>query len=222
MQEHGTTKKKPFELFAEQEKPYLIALPDERFDIPLWKEAKVHPDHHIVFDKSYYSLPTRYIGKKVWVRGGMEAVRIFYDGELIKTHQRAYRAGTWRTEEKDYPPQKSKYIMKGVSYYQTEAMRYGHHVTMLITKIMAEHAYRNIRKVQTIFRLADKYGHTAMDMTSKRCLYYEDTTMSTIKGVLQKGLYNLPFEQEIINTSRTDSAFIRSPEYFAHTIKEAE
>lgn len=221
-QEHGTTKKKPLELFKEQELAHLISLPGESFDMPLWKEAKVHPDHHIVFDKSYYSAPTRYIGKKVWARGGMEAVRIFYDGELIKTHQRAYRAGTWRTDETDYPPEKSKYIMKSLSYYQAEAMKYGPHVTLLITKIMAEHAYRNIRKVQAIFRLAEKYGQAAMDLTSKRCLYYEDMRMSTIKRVLQKGFYNLPFEEEIINTIRTDSSFSRSPEYFAHTMKETE
>ncbi len=121
--------------------------------------AKVHPDHHIVFDKSYYSMPTRYIGKKVWVRGGMQTVQIFYDGELIKTHQRAYRPGTWRTDESDYPPEQSKYIMKSLSYYQTEALRYGEHVRHVITKIITEHAYRNLRKVQGIFRLAGKYGH---------------------------------------------------------------
>lgn len=222
LQVHGTTKRKPLELFKEQEQSHLIPLPEERFDMPLWKEAKVHPDHHIVFDKSYYSLPTRYIGKKVWARGGMQSVQIFYDGELIKTHQRAYRPGTWRTDETDYPPEKSKYIMRSLSYYQTEAMKYGHHVSQLIIKIMAEHAYRNLRKVQAIFRLAEKYGHEAVDLTSKRCLYYEDLRMSTIKKVIQKGLYNLPFEEEIINTARTDSPFSRSPEYFVHTKEDIE
>ncbi|MBI5193034.1 MAG: IS21 family transposase, partial [Nitrospirae bacterium] len=59
MQAHGTTKRKPLELFNEHEKWHLIALLEERFEMPLWKEAKVHPDHHIVFDKSYYSLPAR-------------------------------------------------------------------------------------------------------------------------------------------------------------------
>lgn len=54
MEVHGTTKRRPFELFKEQERGHLIALPEERFDMPLWKEAKVHPDHHIVFDRSYY------------------------------------------------------------------------------------------------------------------------------------------------------------------------
>src|SRR3990170_683895 len=66
MQVHGTTKKKPFEVFIREEQPNLKPLPEETFDIPLWKEAKVHPDHHIVFDKSYYSAPTRYVGKPEW------------------------------------------------------------------------------------------------------------------------------------------------------------
>ena len=46
-----------------------MSLPSAPFERPLWKECTVHPDHHIVFDKSYYSLPTRYIGRKVWAKG---------------------------------------------------------------------------------------------------------------------------------------------------------
>lgn len=190
--------------------------------MPLWKEAKVHPDHHIVFDKSYYSLPTRYIGKKVWVRGGIKTVQIFFDGELIKTHQRAYRAGSWRTDEGDYPPEQSRYIMRSISHYQAEAKRYGEHVYNMITKIMAEHAYRNIRKVQAIFRLAEKYGHEAVNLTCKRCLYYEDIKMATIKGILKKNLFHAPLEEEPVGTARMDSLFTRSPEYFQHTMEETE
>lgn len=221
MQAHGTTKSKPLELFK-QEKEHLTALPEKRFEMPLWKEAKVHPDHHIVFDKSYYSLPTRHIGKKVWVRGGIKSVQIFFDGELIKTHQRSYRSGSWRTDEGDYPPEESKYIMRSVSYYQTEAMKYGEHVHQLITKIMTEHAYRNIRKIQAIFRLAEKYGHEAVNLTCKRCLYYEDLKMSTIKRILQKNLYHAPFEEDSVGTVGMDSLFIRKPEYFQHTMEETE
>ena len=218
MREHGTTKRKPVELFHEEE-PHLNPLPEERFEMPLWKEAKVHPDHHVVFEKSYYSLPTRYIGKRVWVRGG-EAVQIFFDGELIKTHQKACRAGSWRTDEKDYPPEQSKYIMRSLSYYQAEALKYGDNVQQMVTKIMSEHAYRNLRKVQAIFRFGDKYGHEAMDLTSKRCLYYGDLRMSTIKRVLENNLYLVPFEEEP-GRVMTNSFFVRSPGYFKH-MEEAE
>jgi hypothetical protein len=220
MQVHGTTKRRPFELFCD-EQSHLIVLPEERFEMPLWKEAKVHPDHHIVFDKSYYSLPTRYIGKKVWVRGGIKSVQIFFDGDLIKTHQMAYRPGSWRTDESDYPPEQSKYIMRSVSHYQAEALKYGEHVQEMITKIMAEHAYRNLRKVQAIFRLGEKYGYEAIDLTCKRCLYYEDLRMSTIKRILENNLYRVPLEEEPTRVM-TDSLFTRSPGYFEHSMEEIE
>lgn len=222
MQTHGTTKRKPLELFKEQEKEHLIVLADERFEMPLWKEAKVHPDHHIVFDKSYYSLPTRYIGKKVWVRGGITTVQIFFQGELIKTHQRAYSPGSWRTDERDYPPEQSRYIMRSVSHYQADALKYGEHVYHIVTKIMTEHAYRNIRKVQAIFRLAEKYGNEAVNLTCKRCLYYEDLKMSTIKRILQKNLYQEAFEEDSVGIAGTDCLFIRKPEYFQHTLQEMQ
>jgi transposase len=220
MQMHGTTKRKPFEVLRTEERANLRALPEERFDIPLWKEAKVHPDHHIVFDKSYYSLPTRYIGKKVWAKGGIHTVWVFYDGELIKTHQRAHTPGTRRTDENDYPPEKSRYIMRSVSYYQNEALKYGQHVSLLVAKIMTEHAYRNLRKVQGLFRLAEKYGHEPLNLTCKRCLFYDDYRMSTIRRILQRELYRLPVAEDSTDTNKINSLFARSPEYFVHPMEE--
>ena len=62
-------KRKPYPVFRAEEKGILKPLPEAPFQRPLWKKCTVHPDHHIVFDSSCYSLPTRYIGKKVWVKG---------------------------------------------------------------------------------------------------------------------------------------------------------
>jgi transposase len=220
MEIHGTIKQKPYQVFTEEEKPQLQKLPRERFDLPLWKEARVHPDHHVVFEKSYYSLPTRYIGKKVWVRGGLDTVRVFFDGELIKTHQRSYRPGSFKTDERDYPPEKSKYVLKTTSYYQREALQYGGYVCQVVRRVMKEHTYRNLRKVQGIFRLADKYGAEALNLACKRCLFYEDYRMSTIKRILDKKLYEAPLEEEdvapALKSSPEGLSFIRSPQYFIH------
>ena len=220
MQSHGTTKRKPYEVFQLEEKPLLLPLPQERFDIPLWKEATVHRDHHIVFDKSYYSLPTRYVGKKVWVRGGLTRVQLFYEGELVKSHRRSYTQGKWMTDETDYPPEKSKYLLKTLSYYQQQALQYGEFVGELVTKIMTEHAYRNLRKVQGIFRLAQKYGSEAMNLTAERCLFYEDYRMTTIKRILDKQLYGLPLEETTTQQVQVTSSFVRPCDYFNHTKEE--
>ena len=58
---HGTTKRVPLEVFDEVEKESLLPLPEEPFEICTWKECKLHPDCHIVFDGSYYwSTPQTY------------------------------------------------------------------------------------------------------------------------------------------------------------------
>lgn len=216
MEIHGTTKKKPYEVFQTQEKERLLSLPVEKFDIPLWKKATVHRDYHIVFDNSYYSLPDRYIGKKVWARGGFDSVQIFYEGELIKIHRRAFSAGTRVTDENDYPPEKSKYLIKSVSHYQQEAFQHGEFVFRVVTKIMTEQSYRNVSKVQGVFRLAEKYGSDALNLTCKRCLFYEDYRMNTIKRILEKQLYRLPPEEPEAGQGNASSSFIRPSEYFTH------
>jgi hypothetical protein len=216
MQVHGTIQKKPYEVFQAEEQEALLKLPLEKFDIPLWKEATVNRDHHVVFDKSYYSLPTRYIGKTVWVRGGMTKVHVFYEGELLKTHKRAYVPGSWVTDETDYPPEKAKYLMKSQSHYEKEALKYGEFVCVLVSRIMAEQAYRNVRKVQCLFRLAKKYGAEALNLTCKGCLFYEDYRMSTIKRVLESQLYHLPLEEMKPNKGAVNSSFIRPCKYFTH------
>jgi hypothetical protein len=66
---HGTTRRVPLEVFEAEEKLLLIPLQAERFDPPTWAQCKVHPDHHIRFGQALYSVPTRWIGCQVDVRG---------------------------------------------------------------------------------------------------------------------------------------------------------
>ena len=134
---HGTTKRRPFEVFQKEEAACLKPLPGEAFECPLWKECTVHPDHHIVFDRSYYSLPTRFIGQKVWARGGRNLVRIFLDEQLIKTHERAVRPGTWRTDFSDYPPEKLAYLMPAPTHCRSKAAQIGPQTESLIREILS-------------------------------------------------------------------------------------
>lgn len=62
---HGTTRKIPIEMFKTMEKAKLTSYPGDRYDTPYWSVCKVHPDHHIQFRKSLYSLPVFY-NRKVY------------------------------------------------------------------------------------------------------------------------------------------------------------
>jgi hypothetical protein len=120
---HGTTKRKPYPVFLAEKKQRLKLLPLVPFERPLWKKCTVHPAHHIVFDKSYYSLPTRYIGKKVWVKGTYKTLEIFLDHERIKMHPRAPLPGTFMTDQTDYPPEKLAYLMATPTWCRKKGRR---------------------------------------------------------------------------------------------------
>ena len=211
MEIHGTIQRRPYEVFLKEEAPCLGPLPPEPFECPLWKECTVHPDHHVVFDKSYYSLPTRFIGKKVWVRGA-RLVRVFLDGD----HIRAERPGTWVTDPTDYPPEKLAYLMATPSFCREKASQIGPHTQTLVRRILSEHAMRNLRKVQAILRLAEKYGSERMEAASQRSLVFDNLRYRSIKTILERGLDGEPKPPcpSRAPLSALGMRFLRAPSYF--------
>ena len=187
MEIHGTTKKKPYPAFLAEEKAHLTALPETPFERPLWKECTVHPDHHIVFDKSYYSLPTRYIGRKVWVKGTGNTTEVFLDQERIKVHPRSYTPGRWVTDQSDYPPEKLAFLMSTPTWCRKKAAEFGPHTEALITTILKENAMRNLRKAQAILRLAEKYAND-IERVAERAISYGVTRYRSVKAMLEKGM----------------------------------
>lgn len=216
MEIHGTTQRRPWEVFQSEEATCLKPLPPQAFERPLWKECTVHPDHHIVFDRSYYSLPTRFIGQKVWARGGRNLVQIFLEEQLIKTHPRAVRPGTWRTDLSDYPPEKLAYLMPAPTHCRSKAAQIGPHTEALIREILGDHAMRNLRKAQAVLRLAEKYGPAAMEAAAERSLAFGNLQYRSLKTILEKGWLrgNLP-PQLSLPLSPLGQSFLRPPAYFA-------
>lgn len=220
MEIHGTTKRRPFEVFQKEEAPCLKPLPTEPFECPQWKKCVVHPDHHIVFDRSYYSLPRRVIGKEGWVRGSSHLVHVFLDEQLIKIHRRALVPGTFVTDPSDYPPEKLAYLMPAPTWCRRKAAEIGPQTESLIRKILEDHAMRNLRKAQAILRLAEKYGNTAMEAAAERALFFGNFRYRSIKDILEKGwkITPEPVAPLPLPLSPLGQRFLRPPEYFAsHT-----
>ena len=112
---HGTTRQRPVDLFEDSEKEKLAPYDGKRYDIPYFAHPTVHTDHHISFKKSLYSLPTKYIGKTVDVRGDSALVRIYFKDELIKTHPRMPQ-GARSTDFNDYPAELTPYTLRNADY----------------------------------------------------------------------------------------------------------
>jgi len=187
-EKHGTTHEEPVIRFERDEVDCLISLPANRFESPLWKECKVHPDHHVVFDKSYYSVPTKYVGKTVWVRGTFRMTEIFLDRELIKCHARAYKPGTWRTDMNDYPEKAKAFLFAHPAWCRAKAVEMGEHASRMVNEILEPHSLQNLRKAQAVIRLGEKHGAEKLDATCRHLLSFGSTYLKSLQRLLEQGI----------------------------------
>jgi transposase len=184
---HGTTRERPLVRF-EQEQPALRPLVRPRFDPPTWKPCTVHPDHHLQFDRAIYSVPTRYVGKRVWVRADRALLRVYCEGALIKTHPRTPPGGR-STDYADYPEELSAYAMRDPDRLIAEGQRLGPHVGRFLARLLvAPFPWAHLRQAQKLLRLGNKYGRRRLDAACQRALHFELLQVGRVETILKQGL----------------------------------
>lgn len=192
MREHGTTHEIPVEVFERHEKVALKPLPGERFEVPHWKEVKVHPDQFFEYQKKRYSLPAKYCRKKVWVRQNGPILRVFHEHSLIREYVIKQQRVNYIPE--DFPETVREMINGGYPQYLiNEAKKYGEVSARLIERVLQPHAYINARRAQAMLREMEKNCHKSffvdvcqkaldrrvtLPQTFKKMLHHEDEQLS--------------------------------------------
>jgi transposase len=218
---HGTTRRRPLAVFENEEREKLRPLEAPRFDPPVWAECKVHPDHHVQFQKALYSVPTRHVGKRVSVRGDSKLVRIYVGGELVKTHERM-EAGRRSTDYHDYPEELAPYARRDPEALIREGHRQGKHIGGFLEKLLAgDFPWAKLRQAQQLLRLTNKYGRERVDVACRRALYFELFNTKRVQQIVEHGLEH----QADPDASRGQlvllpARFLRSADSFTHSPKE--
>jgi transposase len=87
---HGETRRKPLELFAEEEKPRLRPLPPLAYDGAVLKPVSATNRCRVVFETNRYSIPHLYAGQKLTLKIYPERLCLYHYEKLIATHPRSY------------------------------------------------------------------------------------------------------------------------------------
>jgi transposase len=216
---HGTTRQRPLLVFEQEEQKMLLPLSAERFDVPAFATCTVHRDHHIMFKKGGYSVPTKYIGKEVDVRGDSALVRIYYKNQLIKTLERV-AAGKRNTDYNDYPKEKSAYAMRDVEYYKRKAAEGGAKQGEFMAELLSgDVPWAFIRQAQKLLRLNDKYGTARVEVACQRALAFGLMNVSRVERIITQALENSPVQTKptgIVTPLSSAARFVRSADYFSH------
>ncbi len=203
----------PAAIFAALEAERLLPLPAQPFEAATWQTAKVGPDCHVSVGGALYSVPYRFIGRRLDVRSTDKLVYVLDDGEIVKTHVRVAR-GRRATDWADYPEKKAAFFMRTPSWCRHRAEECGPAVARLVGELLAEQALHRLRSAQGVLRLADTHGAQRLDAACALALEVGDPTYRTVRGILAAGREQLAPEPEI---SLSAPAHLHGPAtLFAH------
>lgn len=185
---HGSTGRKPLEVFTDVELPMLRPLPTKPYEAVIWKEAKVHQDSHVCFDKRLYSVPWRWVGSRVWVRANRHTVTILGDDVRIATHRRR-GPGRCSTMASHLPEHRRELRHRSTDYWQERAARIGPETGKLIEEIFAsDDVLSQLRKVQAIVTHLETHPVQRAEAASKRARFFGTYSYGGIKAILRKAL----------------------------------
>lgn len=189
---HGTTQEVPLQAFAERERPALKPLPEPRPEQVTWGKAKLHPDCHINFEKSFYSAPHPLVGTCLQVRAGERVIELYRDDRMVAVHVRADRPGTFRTNPEHYPPEKAAHLEKTAMWCTRQASEVGPYCEAFVTELLGDRVVDRLRAAQGVLGLVKRYGRHRLEAACARALSYENVRFKTLKDMLAKGLDQVP------------------------------
>ena len=89
--------------FEQLDKPALRPLPNSPYQYAGIKQARVHIDYHLEFDKHYYSVPHHLVKQVVEVQATSDTVAICSHGQRDASHPRSHRRGAHSTCSEHMP-----------------------------------------------------------------------------------------------------------------------
>lgn len=180
------------QVFDDTEKSELQPLPVRRYEIRRRKSVTVMKNNYVSLseDKHYYSVPYRYIGKKVTLLYSQSLVEVFYRYERIAVHERDRRHYKYTTVD-DHLASKHRYITEwNPETFIGKAEEVGIPCRDYIIGIIAckQHPEQAYRSCQGVLSFASRAGKERLNNACLRAMQYNDYGYHTIKAILEKGL----------------------------------
>lgn len=184
---HSRTQRSPLEHFVAEEKERLLPQPVERYDTPRWGAATVDRDQYVLVGKALYSVPARYVRRKLTTRSDSVTVRLYEDRLLVKVHGRV-GPGERATDVSDFPEAQRIYAHRDVDALKRKAAEVGPCTAELAEKILDDpRPWTRMRMVYALVGLARKYGHERLEKACRLALEAGMHDVTRLRRLLERG-----------------------------------
>jgi transposase len=187
---HGTTRQVPRVVFEDHERRALLTWDAVPYDVPVWRELVVHPDHHVSFQYALYSAPSTTCppGTRLEVRGDRSLVKLYKRGELVKAHPRQPQGGR-STDPDDYPQERTAYALRAPDRLIRQAEVLGPSIGTFATRLLdGPLPWAKLRQAQKLIKLADRYTAERLDAACARALGFDLLDVRRVETILVRAL----------------------------------
>jgi hypothetical protein len=218
---HGTTQKRPADVFETEERGALLPLPERRFEPVEWREARVHRDCHVLLGKRLYSVPWRLVGTMVWIRATAATVEIYADDARVATHARRGRSPRSTTEQ-HLPEERAPWRHRSRAFWEQRADLIAPEVGAYIREVFdADDVLSMLRTVQAIVTHLETFPSERAAAACERARFYGSHSYGAIKNMLRQGLDLQPLPARATSTpAPAPPRFARSITDLLHKPKE--
>lgn len=183
------------ERFVSLEKSVLQPLPQQRYEYKKYVKATVYKSSHVWLgeDKHYYSVPYRYISKRVRIIYTSSLVEVYYQYERIAAHPRQ-KGWYGYTSQREHLPSTHRFVADwNPEKFLSWAQDIGTNTHQLVENILNSkpHPEQGYKASLGILSLARKVGKERLEKACARALHYQSYSYRVVKNILDKGMEDL-------------------------------
>lgn len=182
------------EMFETLDRPALKPLPETRFVLSNWKQAKVNIDYHIELDGHYYSVPCKHTRETVDVRFTNSTVEIFVKGVRVASHARSNKKGKHTTVKAHMPKSHREYADWTPERILDWARKVGPATRALVEGILEsrDHPAQGFRSALGVLRLSKEHGTVVLENACLKALKMQSFSYRVVRSILDRGLAATP------------------------------
>jgi transposase len=211
------------QLFEDTEKDYLRPLPEKRHQMKDRCCATVMRNSYVTFKKHHYSMPTKYIGKRVDIIYDADILEIFYGMCLVTTHHRDDTPYAYTTKDVHNLPGRHGSYEEDLNQIFERAAQIDNIVLLYLQEVAKQKKYPPIafRSCRGILSLEKNFGLDRLVAacacaTQMRVYDYIDVLKILNNGDDAEFLSQNDSEQQPITPLPQQHKNVRGSEYFSN------
>ena len=201
-------------VFADLDRPALIPLPAQRYELARFKTVKVHIDYHVEIDDHRYSVPHAFVGQRIDARITARAVELLARGTRIASHVRSHRPGEFSTVPAHMPAAHRAHLEWTPQRLIDWGQRIGLATGELIRRVLEryKHPEHGYRACLGLLALAKRYGAARLEAACQLALSLGAYQYRHVRDILRHDRDRVAAHHA--EWTSPEHANVRGPDYY--------